>query len=123
MAEASTGPDDIEKDTSLPKHDISSSTKPLQSETEFSGSEKETLAVYEGHDADIPSNEGYVSVQRGEEKRRKSIVLHHQRQVQNGRPSKDNIEQTSRKERRRSLRRKKLLMLFGGRGRMALKIH
>ncbi len=32
------------------------------------------LAVAEGHDADIPSSEGYVLDERGEAKRRRSIA-------------------------------------------------
>jgi hypothetical protein len=39
--------------------------------------EKETLAAYEGHDADIPSNEGYILDAQGELKRRQSIALSH----------------------------------------------
>jgi hypothetical protein len=37
--------------------------------------EKETLAAYEGHDADIPSNEGYILDAQGELKQRQSIAL------------------------------------------------
>ncbi|KAF4630957.1 hypothetical protein G7Y89_g7185 [Cudoniella acicularis] len=39
--------------------------------------EKETLAVYEGHDADIPSNAGYVLDERAELKRKQSFSSKH----------------------------------------------
>jgi hypothetical protein len=39
--------------------------------------EKELLAAYEGHDADIPSNEGYVLDERGELRRLKSMQRRH----------------------------------------------
>jgi multidrug resistance protein len=40
---------------------------------EVSEEERQRLAVYEGHDADIPSNEGYVLDARGELKRKQSL--------------------------------------------------
>lgn len=78
MAESSVKSMDIE--TSIPLQEqvhTTANTKLRQSEPEPNDFEKETLAVYEGHDADIPSNEGYVLDQRGEEKRRQSIASHH----------------------------------------------
>lgn len=45
------------------------------STAEPSDHEKEILAAYEGHDADIPSNEGYILDAEGELKRRASIAL------------------------------------------------
>lgn len=42
--------------------------------SEPSKEEKLALAVYEGHDADIPSNEGYILDERAELKRQQSIV-------------------------------------------------
>jgi hypothetical protein len=52
--------------------------------TEPTDHEKEILATYEGHDADIPSNEGYVLDEQGEkearerlEKRRQSLGSKH----------------------------------------------
>lgn len=44
---------------------------------EPSAHEKEALATYEGHDADIPSNKGYVLDKRGELKYRSSHEHHH----------------------------------------------
>lgn len=55
-------------------------TKPIHSTSyslhEPSQHEKETLALYEGHDADIPSNEGYILDESGEKKRSRSITTH-----------------------------------------------
>ncbi|KAE9366893.1 MFS general substrate transporter [Stipitochalara longipes BDJ] len=51
--------------------------RPSQPEHQLSDLDKETLATYEGHDADIPSNEGYVLDAQGELKRRQSIALSH----------------------------------------------
>jgi hypothetical protein len=48
-------------------------------ERELTDVEKEELAAYEGHDADIPSNEGYVLDERGELKRRGSIAALHRK--------------------------------------------
>ena len=51
--------------------------------------EKQTLASYEGHDADIPSNDGYILDRQGELKRQQSIA--HQRRVSHAsRSSRDN---------------------------------
>jgi hypothetical protein len=41
--------------------------------------EKETLAAYEGHDADIPSNEGYILDEHGQRRRRESIAALHRK--------------------------------------------
>lgn len=46
------------------------------SSQEYTELEKETLATFEGHDADIPSNEGYILDERGERQRRQSIASH-----------------------------------------------
>lgn len=46
---------------------------------ELTDIEKEVLAAYEGHDADIPTNEGYVLDERGERKRRESIGALHRK--------------------------------------------
>src|SRR6187402_285606 len=54
-------------------------TKSASKAHNLSDVEKETLAAYEGHDADIPSNEGYVLDERGELKRRQSIAASHRR--------------------------------------------
>jgi hypothetical protein len=48
--------------------------RPSQPEPQFTELEKETLAALEGHDADIPSNEGYVLDEQGERRRRQSIA-------------------------------------------------
>lgn len=52
-------------------------------ERELTDVEKETLAAYEGHDADIPTNEGYVLDERGETKRRDSIAALHRKASHN----------------------------------------
>jgi hypothetical protein len=44
---------------------------------QVSDKEKVDLAAYEGHDADIPSNEGYVLDERGELKRQQAVALQH----------------------------------------------
>ena len=48
--------------------------QPSQPVHQISDSEKETLAAYEGHDVDTPSNEGYVLDENGESRRRQSIA-------------------------------------------------
>jgi hypothetical protein len=53
--------------------------KSSHAERQLSDLEKETLAAYEGHDADIPSNEGYVLDERGELKRIQSIAALHRK--------------------------------------------
>ncbi|CZR55956.1 related to multidrug resistant protein [Phialocephala subalpina] len=53
--------------------------RPSHPDRQLTDQEKETLAAYEGHDADIPSNEGYVLDERGELKRRQSIADAHRR--------------------------------------------
>jgi hypothetical protein len=58
-----------------PAHESQLAQRPSQPERQLSDREKETLAAYEGHDADIPSNEGYVLDERGELKRKQSIAL------------------------------------------------
>jgi hypothetical protein len=58
-----------------PTHESDHTRRPSQPERQLSDLEKETLAAYEGHDADIPSNEGYVLDERGELKRKQSIAL------------------------------------------------
>lgn len=55
------------------------SRKSSHCEHQLTDLEKETLAAYEGHDADIPSNEGYILDDRGEQKRRQSIAASHRR--------------------------------------------
>jgi hypothetical protein len=88
MAESSARSADIERSIRPPTREANSNT---QTENEPSDSEKEILAVYEGHDADIPSNEGYVLDQWGEQKRRQSIASHH-KQALKARASKDHIK-------------------------------
>jgi hypothetical protein len=62
---------------------------PIQ-EHVLSDIEKETLATYEGHDADIPSNEGYVLDAAGELKREQAIATeynkHHGRRESEDQP-------------------------------------
>ena len=63
-------PSELDKETAPPR------AERKRTNQEYSDLEKETLAVYEGHDADIPSNEGYILDERGELKRRQSIASH-----------------------------------------------
>jgi hypothetical protein len=63
-------PSELDKETAPPR------PAPKQSNQEYSELEKETLAAYEGHDADIPSNEGYILDEHGELKSRQSIAFH-----------------------------------------------
>lgn len=72
MAHSSTTsqPSELDKETAPPR------TEPKRPSQEYSDHEKETLAAYEGHDADIPSNEGYILDERGELRRRQSIASH-----------------------------------------------
>jgi hypothetical protein len=68
--------------TSEPKealaHETNHTRQPSQPERQqLSDLDKETLAAYEGHDVDIPSNEGYILDAQGELKRRQSIALSH----------------------------------------------
>jgi hypothetical protein len=65
--------------TSEPKeapasHETQDTRRPSQHHHELTDIEKETLAAYEGHDADIPSNEGYVLDKQAELKRKQSIA-------------------------------------------------
>jgi hypothetical protein len=79
---------EIEKEIEAGHQDHSHKREPKH-ETHPSDLEKETLASYEGHDADIPSNEGYVLEDRGELKRRESIARPH-RASHHSRSSDDN---------------------------------
>jgi hypothetical protein len=63
-----------------------------KSSQEPSDLEKETLAAYEGHDADIPSNEGYILDERGELKRQQLNGSHNQ---QNDSDIKKDVEKVS----------------------------
>jgi hypothetical protein len=67
MAHSSTAsePSELDKETAPPR------TVPTQEPSDL---EKETLATYEGHDSDIPSNEGYVHDEQGELRRRGSVA-------------------------------------------------
>lgn len=67
----------MDKETAPPR------TVPESAYQEPSDLEKETLAAYEGHDADIPSNEGYILDERGELQRRQSIASHRRGESQN----------------------------------------
>ena len=58
---------------------IHATRRPSHPDRQFSDQEKELLAALEGHDADIPSNEGYVLDERGELKRRQSIAALHRK--------------------------------------------
>lgn len=60
----------------------------------MSDREKETLAAYEGHDADITSNEVYVLDERGELKRRQSIAASHRR-ASSTKPQKKDAEKVA----------------------------
>jgi hypothetical protein len=61
--------------TSEPK-ETQHARRPSQPEPQYAELEKETLAALEGHDADIPSNEGYILDEQGERRRRQSIASH-----------------------------------------------
>jgi hypothetical protein len=58
---------------------IHATRRPSHPDRQFSDQEKELLAALEGHDADIPSNEGYILDERGELKRRQSIAALHRK--------------------------------------------
>lgn len=58
-------------DTKVSTNEGQTSTK---QEPPMSNFEKETLATYEGHDPDVPSNEGYVLDAAGELKREQAIA-------------------------------------------------
>jgi hypothetical protein len=60
-------PSELDKETAPPR----TTHKALDQEP--TDLEKETLATYEGHDADIPSSKGYVLDERGELRRQQSI--------------------------------------------------
>ncbi len=77
MAAPMTASETTNGDKESPNHPDTSN--PAKLEHQLSDLEKETLAVYEGHDADIPSNEGYVLDERGERKRRESIAALHRK--------------------------------------------
>lgn len=65
-----TPPPEPDKEAAPPR------TDPKRPSQEYSDHEKEILAAYEGHDADISSNEGYILDERGELRRRQSIASH-----------------------------------------------
>ncbi|KUJ18818.1 bicyclomycin resistance protein [Mollisia scopiformis] len=65
----------VDEDTKGGHHNRRSS----HSEHEVTDHEKVLLAAYEGHDADIPSNEGYILDEQGEFKRKQSIAASHRR--------------------------------------------
>lgn len=78
MASSSTAPPQtrhVEEQTEASPGEENAS-RPSNMEPQYTELAKETLAMYEGHDADIPSNEGYVLDARGELKRRQSIASH-----------------------------------------------
>lgn len=72
-------------------HETNHTRQPSQPEHQFSDLEKERLAALEGHDADIPSNEGYVLDAQGELRRKQSIALSHK-------ASRKSIERNGKKE-------------------------
>lgn len=82
----------VDKETS-PGNEAPHTRRPSQPEHQPSDLEKERLAAYEGHDADIPSNEGYILDERGELRRQESIVALH-RKASHGRKSQDGTNST-----------------------------
>jgi len=57
-----------------PNNEVQNAKSSPKQEHTISDIEKETLAAYEGHDADTPSNEGYVLDAAGELKREQAIA-------------------------------------------------
>jgi hypothetical protein len=53
-------------DTQVPINEAHNAQSSSKQEHSISEIEKETLTTYEGHDADTPSNEGYVLDVAGE---------------------------------------------------------
>ena len=72
MSSPTLGPTEVPS-----SHETQHLRRPSQPDHQLTDLEKETLAALEGHDADIPSNEGYVLDARGELKRKQSIALSH----------------------------------------------
>lgn len=66
----SSDPSEVDKETTTPQMTARHGNQ------QPSDAEKVELAAYEGHDADIPSNEGYILDERGERKRQQSIASH-----------------------------------------------
>jgi len=89
MADPPNESGEIEKAHNSQEH--KTQRRPSHPEHQLSDLEKETLAAYEGHDADIPSNEGYVLDKQGELKRRQSIASHRRasHQAQRGQDEKN----------------------------------
>jgi len=84
----------ISGDKELPApHETHSTRRPSHPDRHLTDIEKETLAAYEGHDADIPSNEGYVLDEQGELKRRQSIAASHRKARKSLEGAKKDVEQ------------------------------
>jgi hypothetical protein len=75
----------------LASHEAQDPRQASQPQHHLTELEKETLAAYEGHDADTPSNEGYVLDERGELKRRQSIAS-------NAKASRKSVERNGKKD-------------------------
>lgn len=75
--------------------DVQPAHRPL-SLAEPSDIEKTYLASYEGHDADIASNEGYILDAKEELKRKQNIALHRKAsQASNAQPQSNDLEKSS----------------------------
>jgi len=73
---AATTVEEPSTSTPAPEQDVTAAAAPpaANAEDELQRLRTIELAVEEGHDADIPSNIGYILDEKGEEKRRKSIA-------------------------------------------------